>query len=98
MIKLKDILIKENEDNTAGLPVIRKDVGNNYNARPNSKVIEETLQYNQIPASMMKDFLPVGSMTYTTPEEKKKALQLYKDLKNTINKFWKDHKINRKIK
>ena len=29
---------------------------------------------------------------------KEKALKLYKDLKNTINKFWKDHKINRKIK
>ena len=37
-------------------------------------------------------------MTYTTPEEKKKTLKLYKDLKNTINKFWKDYKINRKIK
>ena len=60
--------------------------------------IQETLQYNQIPASMMKDFLPIGAMTYTTPEEKKKALKLYKDLKDTINKFWKDHKINRKIK
>ena len=62
------------------------------------KEVNEMLQYNQIPASMMKDFLPTGAMTYTTPEEKKKALKLYKDLKNTINKFWKDHKINRKIK
>tara|TARA_R100000030_G_scaffold19907_2_gene14222 strand:- start:523 stop:1098 length:576 start_codon:yes stop_codon:yes gene_type:complete len=60
--------------------------------------IDEVLQYNQIPSSMMKDFLPTGAMTYTTPEEKKKALKLYKDLKDTINKFWKDHKINRKIK
>ena len=34
----------------------------------------------------------------TTPEEKKKVMGLYKDLKDTINKFWKDHKINRKIK
>ena len=62
------------------------------------KEVNETLQYNQIPPSMMKDFLPVGYMSYTTPEEKKKALKLYKDLKNTINKFWKDHDINRKIK
>ena len=66
-----------------------------YHPSPN---IRETLQYNQIPPSMMKDFLPTGYMSYTTPEEKKKALKLYKDLKNTINKFWKDHKINRKIK
>ena len=70
-----------------------------YNPSPTIREpLEETLQYSQIPPSMMSDFLPKGYMTYTTPEEKKKALQLYKDLKSTINKFWKDHKINRKIK
>jgi len=33
----------DNNPKTAGLPVIRKDFGNNYNARPNSKVIESTI-------------------------------------------------------
>ena len=33
----------DNNPKTAGLPVIRKDVGNNYNARPNSKVIESKI-------------------------------------------------------
>ena len=33
----------DNNPKTAGLPVIRKDGGNNYNARPNSKVIESKI-------------------------------------------------------
>ena len=106
-IKLKDIL-NEKFDSKAqqrymfkNKPKVAKKLASkmtkqDYEELPDK--IEETLQYSQIPPSMMSDFLPKGYMTYTTPEEKKKALQLYKDLKNTINKFWKDHKINRKIK
>ena len=106
-IKLKDIL-NEKFDSKAqqrymfkNKPKVAKKLASKMTKKDYEELpdkIDETLQYNQIPASMMNDFLPKGYMTYTNPEEKKKALKLYKDLKNTINKFWKDHNINRKIK
>ena len=55
----------------------------------NNHLAEFTSSYVKNTVTLNKD---------KTPEEKKKALKLYKDLKNTINKFWKDHDINRKIK
>ena len=61
------------------------------------KEVNEVLQYNQIP--IYDERFPTNWCydLYNTRREEK-TLKLYKDLKNTINKFWKDHKINRKIK
>ena len=107
MIKLKDIL-NEKFDSKAqqrymfkNKPKVAKKLASKMTKKDYEELpdkVNEMLQYNQIPASMIKDIFPPGFLDITTPQERKKVMGLYKDLKNTINKFWKDHNINRKIK
>lgn len=42
--------------------------------------------------------IPQGRLDTNTPENKKKSLKLVKDLKTTLNKFWKEHDIPFRIK
>jgi len=42
--------------------------------------------------------IPQGRLDTNTPENKKKSVKLVKDLRNTLNKFWKEHDIPFRIK
>ena len=63
-----------------------------------SYMVDETLIYRGIPHSLLKDMIPSEMTNVYNDEDRPKVTKLLKDLKDTINKFWKDHKINRKIK
>ena len=46
----------------------------------------------------IKGIIPPGRLNTNTPEKKKNSEKLVKDLRNTLNKFWKQHDIPFKIK
>ena len=46
----------------------------------------------------IKGIIPQGRLDTNTPENRKKSAKLVKDLRNTLNKFWKQHDIPFKIK
>ena len=46
----------------------------------------------------IKGIIPQGRLDTNTPENRKKSTKLVKDLRNTLNKFWKQHDIPFKIK
>ena len=46
----------------------------------------------------IKGIIPQGRLDTNTPENRKKSAKLVKDLRNTLNKFWKDHDIPFKIR
>jgi len=46
----------------------------------------------------IKGIIPQGRLDTNTPENRKKSEKLVKDLRSTLNKFWKDHDIPFKIK
>lgn len=73
---------------------------NNFNEfiKESSENVDETLVYRGIPHSLLKDMIPSEMTNVYSDEDRPKVTKLLKDLKDTINKFWKDHKINRKIK
>jgi len=46
----------------------------------------------------IKGIIPQGRLDTNTPENRKKSAKLVKDLRSTLNKFWKDHDIPFKIR
>ena len=46
----------------------------------------------------IKGIIPQGRLDTNTPENRRKSEKLVKDLRNTLNKFWKQHDIPFKIK
>ena len=48
--------------------------------------------------SYVKSIIPKGRLDTTTPESRKNAKDLLKDLQDTLNQFWKEHDIPYMVK
>ena len=48
--------------------------------------------------SYAKSIIPRGRLNTSTPEERKDAKNLLKDLQDTLNQFWKEHDIPYMVK
>ena len=48
--------------------------------------------------SYVKSIIPRGRLNTSTPEERRDAKNLLKDLQDTLNQFWKEHDIPYMVK
>ena len=73
----------------------------NRGRREKSRLKKESVvnEVGQFPVTnYIKGIIPQGRLDTNTPQNKKKSLKLVKDLKNTLNNFWKSHDIPYRIR
>ena len=79
----------------------KENVAPNHNDKsaPYGSGYKKVNEIGQFPiTNYIKGIIPQGRLDTNTPENRKKSEKLVKDLRNTLNKFWKQHDIPFKIK
>ena len=79
----------------------KENVAPNHNDKsaPYGSGYKKVNEVGQFPVTnYIKGIIPQGRLNTNTPELKKQSTKIVKDLRNTLNKFWKQHDIPYRIK